>query len=51
MVDTPNGQLPESVANLCAWTYNCDPPPVGPDIHANFTGYSVIADELAAELP
>ncbi len=51
MVPSPNGQLPESVANLCAWTYNCDPPPVGPDIHANFTGYSVIADELAAKLP
>ncbi len=51
MVATPNGQLPESVANICAWTYICDPPPVGPDIHANFTGYSVIADEFAAELP
>jgi lysophospholipase L1-like esterase len=50
MVASPNGQVPESVANLCAWTYNCDAPPVGPDIHANFTGYSVIADEFAAEL-
>jgi len=51
MVASPNGQVPESVANLCAWTYNCEPPPVGPDIHANFTGYSVIADEFAAVLP
>jgi lysophospholipase L1-like esterase len=51
MVASPNGQVPESVANLCAWTYNCEPPPVGPDIHANTTGYSVIAAELAAVLP
>jgi len=45
----PNDQLPVSVANLCAWTYNCDP--AGPDIHANFAGYNLIADTLAAELP
>jgi lysophospholipase L1-like esterase len=51
MVDTPNGLVPESVANICAWTYMCDPAPVGPDIHANVTGYSVIAAELEAELP
>ena len=47
----PNDQLPVSVANICEWTYNCDPAPVGPDIHANFAGYSLIADTLAAELP
>lgn len=47
----PNDQLPVSVANICDLTYNCDPAPVGPDIHANFAGYSLIADTLAAELP
>ena len=44
----PNDQLPVSVANICAWTYNCDP---APDIHANFTGYSMIAGTLEAVLP
>ena len=47
----PNDQLPVSVANICDLTYMCDPMPVGPDIHANFAGYSLIADTLAAELP
>jgi len=47
----PNDQLPLNVSNLCDLTYNCDPAPVGPDIHANFAGYSLIADTLAAELP
>jgi len=47
----PNDQLPVNVANLCEWTYNCDPAPVGPDVHANFAGYSLIAETLAAELP
>jgi hypothetical protein len=47
----PNDQLPVNVANLCELTYNCDPAPVGPDVHANFAGYSLIAETLAAELP
>lgn len=45
----PNDPLPMSVANICAWTYNCDP--VDPDIHANVTGYSVIATALEGQLP
>jgi lysophospholipase L1-like esterase len=44
----PNEQLPASVFNICEWTYNCD---AAPDIHANFAGYSVIAQALEAELP
>jgi len=51
----PNDLLPISVANICTFTYMCDPAPVGPDIHANTAGYSLIAatiegvlDELAA---
>ena len=47
----PNDMLPVSVANICDFTYMCDTAPVGPDIHANFTGYSMIADTLAVELP
>ena len=47
----PNDQLPVSVANICAFTYQCDPDPVGPDIHANTAGYSLIADTIEAVLP
>ena len=47
----PNNMLPMSVANICTFTYMCDPAPVGPDIHANVAGYSLIADTLAAILP
>ena len=47
----PNDMLPISVANICTFTYMCDPPPRGPDIHANVEGYSLIADTLAATLP
>jgi len=39
----PNDLLPISVANICEFTYMCDPAPVGPDIHANTAGYSLIA--------
>ncbi|MDH3442258.1 MAG: SGNH/GDSL hydrolase family protein [Gammaproteobacteria bacterium] len=51
IVPTPNGQLPLSVANICDFTYQCDPDPVGPDIHANTAGYSLIAEAFAAQLP
>ena len=47
----PNDLLPVSVANICEMTYMCDPAPVGPDIHANSTGYSRIADAFVAVLP
>jgi hypothetical protein len=47
----PNSMLPVNVANICAFTYMCDPPPVGPDIHANVSGYSLIAETLMSELP
>jgi len=47
----PNDVLPVNVANICDLTYMCDPDPVGPDIHANFAGYSLIATELEAVLP
>lgn len=47
----PNDMLPVSVFNICSFTYMCDAPPRGPDIHANVAGYSLIADTLAGVLP
>jgi lysophospholipase L1-like esterase len=47
----PNDMLPLSVANICDFTYMCDVDPVGPDIHANDAGYSLIADTIEAALP
>ena len=46
----PTSMLPLSVANICDLTYMCDFA-VGPDIHANFAGYSRIADAFVAVLP
>ncbi len=48
---SPNDILPVSVNNICESTYMCDAAPVGPDIHANSAGYSLIADTFAAVLP
>jgi hypothetical protein len=39
-----------NVAVICQLTYMCAPPPVGPNIHANRIGYSVIAATFAATL-
>jgi len=47
----PPNDVPINVANICLLTYMCDPPPVGPDIHANAAGYGLIADTFAAVLP
>ena len=47
----PLPDLPLNVANICEFTYMCDPEPVGPDIHANSAGYGRIADTFAAVLP
>jgi len=47
----PNDTLPLSVANICTFTYMCDAAPVGPDIHAKVSGYSLIADTLRGALP
>ena len=47
----PNEMLPVSVSNICAFTYMCNPPPEGPDIHANPAGYSLIAATFEALLP
>ena len=43
--------IPQNVALICLWTYMCVPDPVGPNIHANPTGYGVIAATIEQVLP
>jgi lysophospholipase L1-like esterase len=43
--------VPVNVANICDWTYMCAPAPVGPNIHANTTGYEVMARSFESVLP
>ena len=45
--------VPINVANICDWTWICATATsaTGPDIHANNTGYSVIARTFEATLP
>jgi lysophospholipase L1-like esterase len=45
------GTLPRNVANICRWTWECAAPPRGPNVHANQTGYQVIADAFLAADP
>jgi len=42
--------VPVNVADICTWTWMCAPAPVGPNIHANDTGYAVIARAFEAVL-
>jgi hypothetical protein len=44
------GTIPKAVFNVCNYTRFCAPVPVGPNIHANKTGYGVIADAFLAQL-
>jgi lysophospholipase L1-like esterase len=44
------GAVPLNVARICMWTWVCAPPPLGPDNHANATGYGVIARAYADAL-
>ncbi len=44
------GTLPENVARVCALTWMCMPPPLGPNSHPNDVGYRVIGGALAATL-
>lgn len=37
------GKLPRNVAAICEWTWECAPPPRGPNQHPNQAGYRVIA--------
>jgi lysophospholipase L1-like esterase len=43
--------IPQNVALICFWTHMCVPGPVGPNIHANPTGYGVIAAAFEGVLP
>ncbi len=47
----PGFFVPLNVALICQLTYMCMPPPVGPNIHANPTGYGVIAGAFEDVLP
>src|ERR1700677_5156795 len=45
MVTVPGlGTIPHNLALLCRWTWQCAPPPRGPNEHANAAGYTVIAN-------
>jgi len=44
------GGLPTNVVRICAWTWICAPPPLGPDNHANDDGYHAMALAFAAQL-
>jgi lysophospholipase L1-like esterase len=48
MVTWQEQQIPLNVARLCSWTWACQTPPSGPNIHANKNGYQVIANAFAA---
>ncbi len=49
----PFGSVPVNVALLCSWTFMCpaNPATTRPNIHANATGYGVIAATFAALVP
>ena len=47
MVEWQSQQIPLNVARTCSWTWACQTPPSGPNIHANKNGYQVIADAFA----
>lgn len=42
------GRLPRNVAAVCQWTWECAPPPRGPNQHPNRAGYQVIARTFLA---
>ncbi len=44
------GTVPRDVAMICELTWECDPPPVGPNEHANDAGYRLIAATFATAL-
>ncbi len=44
------GKVPLNVARICAYTWVCTPPPLGPDNHATTLGYFVMARAFAKVL-
>ncbi|MEJ2128820.1 MAG: SGNH/GDSL hydrolase family protein [Woeseiaceae bacterium] len=47
----PYYSAPLNVATICQLTYMCVPAPIGPNIHANPTGYAVIAAAFDDVIP
>ena len=43
--------VPVDVARVCALTWMCQPPPLGPNIHPNDDGYEAIARSIVAAVP
>jgi lysophospholipase L1-like esterase len=46
----PGVTVPLNVARICQWTWMCAPAPIGPNIHANDTGYQVMAHAFEAKI-
>ena len=42
------GTVPRNVAAICQWTWECAPPPRGPNVHARPAGYAAIARAFLA---
>jgi lysophospholipase L1-like esterase len=45
------GTVPQNVAKICTLTWECVPPPQGPNEHCNALGYRVIAQAFYAVFP
>lgn len=45
------GTVTTQAARLCDLSWECQPPPLGPNIHPNDVGYEAIADAVIAALP
>jgi len=46
----PGVWVPKNVVTICAYTWVCAPPPLGPNNHANHDGYHAMAMAFAAKL-
>ena len=44
------GEVPRNLALLCERTWQCHPPPLGPDRHPHVLGFRVMAEAFAREL-
>jgi lysophospholipase L1-like esterase len=45
-----HGQVPRNLAILCERTWQCHPPPLGPDRHPNVLGHRAMAEAFAVHL-
>jgi hypothetical protein len=50
MTSLAGQMVPLGVAQICALTWECAPPPQGPNIHANQSGYALIARTFATAI-